>query len=133
MVRRTNSGRNNAVLLSVLLIFCFVVAPVAAAAFAPHLAPTSQQSPAQPNLLSKGKHFERMSGVKGAFSGREMKLSAARTLYDKIFDEHCIPGVKEETPLLYIDRHLVHEVTSPQVRVKERQLERRAFQFFIRE
>jgi 3-isopropylmalate/(R)-2-methylmalate dehydratase large subunit len=37
----------------------------------------------------------------------------ARTLYEKIWDEHVIAG-EGETPLLYVDLHLVHEVTSPQ-------------------
>jgi 3-isopropylmalate/(R)-2-methylmalate dehydratase large subunit len=38
----------------------------------------------------------------------------ARTLYDKIFDEHVVHTEKDGTAVLYIDRHLVHEVTSPQ-------------------
>jgi 3-isopropylmalate/(R)-2-methylmalate dehydratase large subunit len=39
---------------------------------------------------------------------------APRTLYDKIFDDHIIDQQDDGTCLLYIDRHLVHEVTSPQ-------------------
>ena len=38
----------------------------------------------------------------------------ARTLYDKLWDEHVIHTEEDGTALLYIDRHLVHEVTSPQ-------------------
>ncbi|MEM7215910.1 MAG: 3-isopropylmalate dehydratase large subunit [Pseudomonadota bacterium] len=38
----------------------------------------------------------------------------ARTLYDKIWDDHLVSTDAEGTSLLYIDRHLVHEVTSPQ-------------------
>jgi 3-isopropylmalate/(R)-2-methylmalate dehydratase large subunit len=38
----------------------------------------------------------------------------AKTLYDKIFDDHVISEQDDGTCLLYIDRHLVHEVTSPQ-------------------
>jgi len=38
----------------------------------------------------------------------------ARTLYDKIFDDHVVDRQPDGTCLLYIDRHLVHEVTSPQ-------------------
>ena len=38
----------------------------------------------------------------------------ARTLYDKLFDSHVIRTEADGTSLLYIDRHLVHEVTSPQ-------------------
>jgi 3-isopropylmalate/(R)-2-methylmalate dehydratase large subunit len=38
----------------------------------------------------------------------------ARTLYDKIWDEHVVHTEEDGTSILYIDRHLVHEVTSPQ-------------------
>jgi 3-isopropylmalate/(R)-2-methylmalate dehydratase large subunit len=38
----------------------------------------------------------------------------ARTLYDKIWDDHVVHAADDGTCLLYIDRHLVHEVTSPQ-------------------
>jgi len=37
-----------------------------------------------------------------------------RTLYDKIWDDHLVDQQPDGTCLLYIDRHLVHEVTSPQ-------------------
>ena len=37
-----------------------------------------------------------------------------RTLYDKLWDSHVVHAEKDGTALLYIDRHLVHEVTSPQ-------------------
>lgn len=40
--------------------------------------------------------------------------STPRTLYDKIFDDHVVDRQEDGTCLLYIDRHLVHEVTSPQ-------------------
>jgi len=38
----------------------------------------------------------------------------SRTLYDKIWDEHVVHTEEDGTAVLYIDRHLVHEVTSPQ-------------------
>jgi len=38
----------------------------------------------------------------------------ARTLYDKLWGEHVVRVEEDGTALLYIDRHLVHEVTSPQ-------------------
>ena len=38
----------------------------------------------------------------------------ARTLYDKLWDSHVVHRADDGTCLLYIDRHLVHEVTSPQ-------------------
>lgn len=41
-------------------------------------------------------------------------MSGPRTLYDKIFDDHVVDRQDDGTCLLYIDRHLVHEVTSPQ-------------------
>jgi len=37
-----------------------------------------------------------------------------RTLYDKIWDDHLVDEQPDGTCLIYIDRHLVHEVTSPQ-------------------
>ena len=44
----------------------------------------------------------------------EPKSASARTLYDKIWDAHVVDRQDDGTCLLYIDRHLVHEVTSPQ-------------------
>ena len=41
-------------------------------------------------------------------------MTKARTLYDKLWDDHVIRTEEDGTALLYIDRHLVHEVTSPQ-------------------
>ena len=41
-------------------------------------------------------------------------LMTARTLYDKLWDEHVVHTEDDGTAVLYIDRHLVHEVTSPQ-------------------
>ncbi len=41
-------------------------------------------------------------------------MTTSRTLYDKLWDEHVVHTEPDGTALLYIDRHLVHEVTSPQ-------------------
>jgi 3-isopropylmalate/(R)-2-methylmalate dehydratase large subunit len=41
-------------------------------------------------------------------------MSAPRTLFDKIWDNHLVDRQDDGTCLIYIDRHLVHEVTSPQ-------------------
>ncbi|MBU4529848.1 MAG: 3-isopropylmalate dehydratase large subunit [Hoeflea sp.] len=41
-------------------------------------------------------------------------MTAPRTTYDKIWDDHIVNQQDDGTALLYIDRHLVHEVTSPQ-------------------
>ena len=52
----------------------------------------------------------------------------AKTLYDKIWDAHLVDSPPGETPVLYIDRHLVHEVTSPQafegLRLSDRKVRR---------
>ena len=37
-----------------------------------------------------------------------------KTLYDKIWEDHLVHAQKDGTSLLYVDRHLIHEVTSPQ-------------------
>ena len=37
-----------------------------------------------------------------------------QTLYDKIWNDHCILDNDDQSSLIYIDRHLIHEVTSPQ-------------------
>ena len=37
-----------------------------------------------------------------------------KTLYEKVYDAHVVVAAEGENPILYIDRHLVHEVTSPQ-------------------
>ncbi|WP_110457569.1 3-isopropylmalate dehydratase large subunit [Shewanella algidipiscicola] len=38
----------------------------------------------------------------------------AKTLYEKVWDSHIVAAPQGEAPLIYVDRHLVHEVTSPQ-------------------
>ena len=51
-----------------------------------------------------------------------------KTLYDKIWDDHLVHQQSDGTTLLYVDRHLVHEVTSPQafegLRMHKRKLRR---------
>jgi len=51
----------------------------------------------------------RRNALKPTFSS----LAAARTLYDKIWDDHLVDD-DGKSSLIYVDRHLVHEVTSPQ-------------------
>src|SRR3954467_10959384 len=41
-------------------------------------------------------------------------MSKPRTLFEKIWDSHVVQRNDDGTCILYIDRHLVHEVTSPQ-------------------
>src|ERR1700730_2180506 len=41
-------------------------------------------------------------------------MAKPRTLYDKVWDDHLVHTEADGTSLIYIDRHLVHEVTSPQ-------------------
>jgi 3-isopropylmalate/(R)-2-methylmalate dehydratase large subunit len=43
-----------------------------------------------------------------------MTMAAARTLFEKIWDAHLVATPPGRSPILYIDLHLVHEVTSPQ-------------------
>jgi 3-isopropylmalate/(R)-2-methylmalate dehydratase large subunit len=43
-----------------------------------------------------------------------MSAIRPRTLFDKIWDDHVVERLEDETCLRYLDRHLVHEVTSPQ-------------------
>jgi len=43
-----------------------------------------------------------------------LSSTGPRTMYDKIWDDHVVDGTSDGAALLYIDRHLVHEVTSPQ-------------------
>ncbi len=50
-----------------------------------------------------------------------------RTLYDKIWDEHVVHTEEDGTSILYIDRHLVHEVTSPQAYEGLRQAQRKVW------
>ncbi|MEM8236404.1 3-isopropylmalate dehydratase large subunit [Morganella morganii subsp. sibonii] len=55
-------------------------------------------------------------------------MSTGKTLYQKLYDAHVVREEANETPILYIDRHLVHEVTSPQafdgLRAKKRPVRR---------
>ncbi len=41
-------------------------------------------------------------------------MKKAKTLFDKIWDEHKVTGIPGGPDVLYIDKHLIHEVTSPQ-------------------
>jgi len=53
-------------------------------------------------------------GLATARHSINLSSSGPRTMYDKIWDDHVVEGTSDGTALLYIDRHLVHEVTSPQ-------------------
>src|SRR5947209_20526383 len=44
----------------------------------------------------------------------EQKQAVPKTMFDKIWDAHVVRDVPGESTILYIDRHLVHEATSPQ-------------------
>ena len=45
---------------------------------------------------------------------RSLRNTMAKTLYDKLWDAHVVHSEEDGTAILYIDRHLLHEVTSPQ-------------------
>ena len=51
-----------------------------------------------------------------------------KTMYEKIWDTHLVRASEDEVPILYIDTHLVHEVTSPQafegLRINNRKVRR---------
>src|ERR687886_1610954 len=53
-----------------------------------------------------------MSNLRPEFGNRPM--SSPRTMFDKLWDAHVVRAAAGEPALLYIDLHLVHEVTSPQ-------------------
>jgi len=44
----------------------------------------------------------------------QRRIAMKQTLYDKLWDSHLVHAEEDGTALIYIDRHLVHEVTSPQ-------------------
>jgi 3-isopropylmalate/(R)-2-methylmalate dehydratase large subunit len=48
------------------------------------------------------------------YSEQSHQVMKPRTLYDKIWDDHLVDEQPDGTCLIYVDRHLVHEVTSPQ-------------------
>ncbi|MCP4988284.1 MAG: 3-isopropylmalate dehydratase large subunit [Colwellia sp.] len=43
-----------------------------------------------------------------------MTTTTPKTMYEKLWQNHLVEAAEGETPLLYVDRHLIHEVTSPQ-------------------
>ena len=43
----------------------------------------------------------------------EKNMSKTKTLFDKVWDSHVVHQIKNGPDVLFIDRHLVHEVTSP--------------------
>ena len=43
-----------------------------------------------------------------------MAQVTGKTLYEKVWDSHIVASPEGEAPVVYVDRHLVHEVTSPQ-------------------
>ena len=57
----------------------------------------------------------------------------SKTLYDKIWEDHMVHQQSDGTELLYVDRHLIHEVTSPQafegLRLKKKKSEKARFNF----
>ena len=60
----------------------------------------------------------------------------SKTLYDKIWENHLVHKQDDGTCLIYVDRHLVHEVTSPQafegLRLQKRKV-RRAKLYYLRD
>ncbi|WP_199610449.1 3-isopropylmalate dehydratase large subunit [Flocculibacter collagenilyticus] len=52
------------------------------------------------------------------------KIKQPQTLYDKLWQQHCVANINQATQLLFIDRHYIHEVTSPQAFTGLRQANR---------
>uniref|UniRef100_A0A7S1STL2 3-isopropylmalate dehydratase n=1 Tax=Tetraselmis chuii TaxID=63592 RepID=A0A7S1STL2_9CHLO len=91
--------------------------PACAAAARPAVGESS--GAARPAPLSRPalRSFNSASAARGrAQASRSVAVSAEgpKTMYDKIFEQHVVDMQEDGTALLYIDRHLVHEVTSPQ-------------------
>ena len=76
-----------------------------ASAFTTISTPRTSHAIKQPSISS--------SSSSSLFAASSSSSSPPRTLYDKIWDDHIVDNDGTST-LLYIDRHLVHEVTSPQ-------------------
>lgn len=62
-------------------------------------------------------------------------MAAAKTLYEKLWDSHRVSDLADDEALIYIDRHLVHEVSSPQafasLRASGRKLRRPATHYAV--
>ncbi len=95
-----------------------------------------QSNDAVNKALEEGYRTSDLAGAGQSISTSEMGdiiaryiaegFNMAKTLYQKLYDAHVVREVENEIPLIYIDRHLVHEVTSPQafdgLRTKKRPL-----------
>ena len=64
-------------------------------------------------LHSIAKFANQPPPISSTFSYLWKHTAGTRTTYDKVWDEHVVPHREDGTSVLYIDRHLVHEVTSP--------------------
>src|SRR6266704_2996131 len=68
----------------------------------------------RPLLLATGTGYIAHDPEKIRRAMETLTMAKPRTLYDKIWDDHLVDEQPDGTALIYIDRHLVHEVTSPQ-------------------
>ncbi len=68
------------------------------------------------NILITQRSWKAYSDCSGidTINGRGGEWMAGKTLYDKLWESHIVENRPDGTSLLYIDRHLLHEVTSPQ-------------------
>ena len=66
----------------------------------------------EPNIKKKKKKHQKLK-LKSQLA-KKNKISMSKTLYDKIWENHLVHRQEDGTSLIYVDRHLVHEVTSPQ-------------------
>jgi large subunit ribosomal protein L19 len=59
--------------------------------------------------------FKRRTKIRKRFRKKIIFFSMSTTLYDKIWNDHLVDQQDDGTALLFVDRHLVHEVTSPKL------------------
>ena len=86
------------------------VAPVAEAP--KEETPAVEAAPAARSSSRRG--FKRRTKIRKPFRKKIIFFSMSTTLYDKIWNDHLVDQQDDGTALLFVDRHLVHEVTSPQ-------------------
>lgn len=66
------------------------------------------------SIIDSRRSLATFTHVHGPRKSINVSSDEPRTMYDKIWDDHIVDGTSDGAALLYIDRHLVHEVTSPQ-------------------
>ena len=77
--------------------------------------PVKVETTVEKEELSKKKRKKSKLKLKSKTSEKKkIKFLMSKTLYDKIWENHLVHEQDDGTSLIYVDRHLIHEVTSPQ-------------------